>query len=64
MGALGAPELIIILVAFAAPFAVLYFVADAWAQSKAHVLWGLLGWLGVIIGLIVMGFNRNNRSAG
>lgn len=53
-GSLGAPELIIILVFFGIPFVVLWKVATARSQSTAYVLWGFLGWLGLIIGLLMM----------
>ena len=53
-GNLGVPEIIIILLFFGVPFIVLWKVAQARGQSAAYTLWGLLGWLGLIIGLLIM----------
>ena len=36
------------------PFVVLGTVASRRGQSMAYMFWGLLGWLGVIIGLLMM----------
>jgi hypothetical protein len=36
------------------PFVVLGMVASRRGQSMAYMFWGLLGWLGVIIGLLMM----------
>lgn len=36
------------------PFVVLGMVASRRGQSTAYIFWGLLGWLGVIIGLLMM----------
>jgi Zn-dependent protease len=36
------------------PFVVLGVVASRRGQSMAYMFWGLLGWLGVIIGLLMM----------
>jgi hypothetical protein len=43
------------------PFIVLYFVADAWGQSKLHVFWGFLSWTGLIAGIIVMAILRGQQ---
>lgn len=54
MGALGAPELLILFLFFGIPFIVLGMVASRRGQSMAYMLWGFLGLLGVIIGLLMM----------
>ena len=36
------------------PFVVLGMVASRRRQSMAYMFWGLLSWLGVIIGLLMM----------
>jgi len=65
MGALGAAELLILLLGLALPFGVLGMVASRRGQSAAYVLWGLLSWLGVIIGLLMMiAMPRKNESQG
>lgn len=54
-----APFFGLLALAFAlAPFIVLYLVAEAWGQSKLHVLWGFLSWTGLIAGIIVMAILR------
>ena len=42
------------LILLVAPFVILYMVADAKNANHAHVFWGLLGFIGVVIGLIIM----------
>jgi hypothetical protein len=58
-----APLFALLALAFAlAPFIVLYLVAEAWGQSKLHVLWGFLSWTGLIAGIIVMAILRGQAS--
>ena len=54
LGSLGVPELLIIAIVFALPVGVLWKVAVARGQSRAYAFWGILGWLGLIIGLLMM----------
>ncbi len=52
---LGFLSLVILLSLIAVvPFVVLGMVASHRGQSMAYMFWGLLGWLGVIIGLLMM----------
>jgi len=43
-----------LLLVAAVPVVVLGMVASRRVQSMAYMFWGLLGWLGVIIGLLMM----------
>ena len=47
-----------------APFVILWVVADAKNANHANVLWGLLGLIGVVIGLIIMLPQNNNEPEG
>lgn len=53
---MGAPELFIlalwVTIVFLLPFGVLSQVAQSRGQTQKFVLWGLLGWIGLVIGLI------------
>lgn len=52
---MGPGELAIIaFVCFVLPMVVLVHVADSRGQSRAYGLWALLGYLGLIIGVLIM----------
>ncbi len=53
-GSLGAPELLILFLVWGIPIIVLWRVAVARGQSAIYCLWGLLGLLGLVIGLLIM----------
>ena len=36
------------------PIIVMWGIAASMERSPAHMLWGLIGWLGVIIGLLFL----------
>lgn len=58
MGSLGPLELIVLLAFALAPFFILLFVAVGKNASPAYALWGLLGVIGLIIGLILLAIRR------
>ncbi len=53
-GSLGGPEIAILLLFWVVPAIVLWRVAGARGQTRLHILWAILGWMGLIIGLLVM----------
>jgi hypothetical protein len=53
-GSLGAPEVVIVLLVFALPIFILWKVASARGQTHAYALWGILGFVGLIVGLLIM----------
>ncbi|MCY3645464.1 MAG: SHOCT domain-containing protein [Chloroflexi bacterium] len=67
VGPLGPLELVILLffVAFvwALPGLILYLVAKNRGRSWAWALWALLGWLGFVVGLVVLLVAPNLREA-
>ena len=46
--------LIIVAVVWLLPVFTLYSVAGSRGQSRRYAFWGLLSWLGLIVGLLVM----------
>ena len=58
-GSLGPLEILIIgafyFCAFALPYIVLWRAATRRGQTHAYTFWGLLGWLGVLFGFLIMG---------
>lgn len=64
MPVIGLPELLIIVVGWVIPIVVLTKVASRRAQSRMYGFWGLLGYLGLIIGLLIMiAVGRGSRPA-
>ncbi len=39
------------------PFGLLYLFAKSRGASGMHVFWGLLGWIGLVIGFVLIGMN-------
>jgi len=55
MGSLGLVEwLILIVIPFGIPMGTLFWLAVQRGQSRRFALWGLLSYLGLIIGILVM----------
>jgi len=66
MGSLGPVELFILFaITSLLPAFILYRVADSKGASKMFALWGLLlGWLGLIIGLVLLVTRKEPRPTG
>ncbi len=53
-GPLGAPEVLIVLIVWAAPIAILVYVANARGRSPWFGAFGILGLIGLVVGLLVL----------